>query len=126
MMRRWLTGSLLLCALPVYAVGAAGVAGDVSAGQRVFQRCADCHQTGSSARNGFGPSLHGVVGRQAGSLLGYAYSPAMRQSGLQWNEANLRAFLHAPDTVVPGTRMRFWGLSDDAHLTDLIAYLRAN
>ena len=97
----------------------------VEAGRKVFARCANCHQVGPSARNVFGPELNGIIGRRAGGLPGYAYSPAMQQAGFTWDEAKLAAFLRDPGQVVPGNAMRFWGLGDDEQIADLIAYLRA-
>lgn len=98
----------------------------VEAGRKVFARCANCHQVGPNARNIFGPELNGLVGRRAGGLPGYAYSPALRQAGFVWDEARLAAFLRDPQKVVPGNSMRFWGLSDDEQIADLLAYLRTH
>lgn len=93
-------------------------------GAVVFHTCASCHQIGPSARGGFGPQLNGLFGRRAGSTPDYAYSDAMRRAGIVWNEATLRAYLRDPDKVVPGTRMRFWGISDERDLAALLAYLK--
>ena len=98
---------------------------DLANGQRLFaSRCASCHAVGPSARAGFGPQLNGVLGRRAGSTPDYRYSPAMLKSGIVWNEKTLAAFLDSPDELVPGTRMRFWGMSDARKVGDLLAYLR--
>ncbi|MBQ5946042.1 cytochrome c family protein [Massilia sp. ST3] len=97
---------------------------DPEAGRKVFARCANCHQVGPGARNVFGPELNGIVGRRAGSLPDYQYSPALRRAGFAWDEARLAAFLRDPDAVVPGNAMRFWGLSSERQLADLLAYLR--
>lgn len=97
----------------------------VEAGRKVFARCANCHQVGPGARNVFGPELNGILGRRAGSLPDYAYSPALRQAGFTWDEARLAAFLRDPQQVVPGNAMRFWGLGDDEQIADLLAYLRS-
>jgi cytochrome c len=98
----------------------------VEAGRKVFARCANCHQVGPNARNLFGPELNGIVGRRAGALPGYAYSPALRQAGFVWDEPRLAAFLRDPEKVVPGNAMRFWGLSDDEQIADLLAFLRTH
>lgn len=98
---------------------------DLAAGQRTFaQRCASCHQIGPYARAGFAPQLNGIVGRKAGSTADFRYSAAMKGSGLIWTEQNLRAFIRDPQEVVPGTSMRFWGLSDEQQLASLVAWLR--
>lgn len=117
---------LALAARPVCAglPLAATAAGNVEAGKAAFRKCASCHQVGPSARGGFGPQLNGVLGRRAASTTDYRYSDAMRRSGIVWNEQTLGAFLRGPSDVVPGTRMRFWGISDAQQIADLLAYLR--
>ena len=96
---------------------------DVEAGKRVFQKCASCHKVGPNARSGFGPQLNGIVGRRAGSAPDYAYSKAMKNSGVVWTEENLAAFVRDTDDVVPGNKMRFWGISNEKQIADLLAYL---
>lgn len=93
-------------------------------GAAVFKQCASCHQTGVNARGGFGPQLNGLFGRRAGSTTDFTYSPAMKASGIVWNEQTLSAFLRDPDKTVPGTRMRFWGISDERQMKALLAHLR--
>lgn len=122
----WWHGWPLLLALWPCAGGAAPLAGNPQAGQAVFKLCASCHQVGPRARAGFGPQLSGVIGRKAGSTSDYRYSAAMQKSGIVWNEAQLAAFIRNPDQVVPGTRMRFWGISDEQKIADLLAYLKAS
>jgi cytochrome c len=100
------------------------IAGDVDAGRRVFNRCANCHQVGPTARSSFGPQLNGIVGRRAGAAGDYRYSPAMANSGIVWNEQSLRAFIRSPGDVVPGSKMRFWGIGNDRDLGNLLAYLQ--
>jgi len=102
----------------------APAAGDAAAGKRAFARCASCHQVGPSARSVFGPQLNGIIGRHAATAPDYRYSEAMRKSGIVWDEQRLAAFLRSPDKAVPGTSMRFWGLSDEKQIGDLLAYLR--
>jgi cytochrome c len=99
-------------------------AGDPEKGRAVFARCASCHQVGPSAHNGFGPQLNGIIGRRAGSVDGYAYSPAMKNAALVWSEKNLKTFLKSPGDTVPGNKMRFWGIGSDSQVADLMAYLR--
>jgi len=101
-------------------------AADLANGQRLFNvRCASCHAVGPAASNGFGPQLNGLFGRRAGSGAGYSYSPAMKRAGIVWNDKTLAAFLDDPGDVVPGTKMRFWGMSDQKQVGDLLAWLRS-
>lgn len=99
--------------------------GDAEAGKKIFNRCKACH-TLAEGKNRVGPSLHGVVGRPAGSLPGFKYSKAMKESGLTWNEDTLKKFLASPKKLVPGTRMTFPGLKKEQDIEDVIAYLKAN
>jgi cytochrome c len=100
-------------------------AGDAEAGGKMFPRlCGGCHQVGESARPGFGPQLNGIFGRPAGTSANYVYSDAMKNAGLTWNRQTLTAYLKDPKAVVPGTRMIFWGLSDEEKIDDLLAYLQ--
>lgn len=107
-----------------FTADAAPPVGDPAAGAAAFRMCASCHQVGPSARSVFGPQLNGLVGRRAGALADYAYSPAMRNSGIVWNDRALARFLRAPDDTVPGTKMRFWGIGDERKIANLLAYLR--
>lgn len=110
-------GALLLGATQVYAQG------DVARGKASFAPCAVCHSI-EKADNGRGPSLFGVYGRAAASVEGYRYSSALKASGLQWDDANLSLWLKSPTTLVPGTVMRFFGMSDEGAREDMISYLK--
>lgn len=95
-------------------------AGDPKAGGEVFEdRCAMCHVPKGG---GQGPSLTGVVGRKAGSLAGFGYTPAMKAAGLTWTPTNLDKFLTGPTKLVPGTAMRVM-IADPTERRDLISYL---
>lgn len=74
-------------------------------GDQVFQqRCTVCHSV-QPAPGKMGPPLAGVVGRKAGTAPGYAYSNALKASGITWTPDQLDAFLKAPGKAVPGTKM---------------------
>jgi cytochrome c len=115
---------LLAMLLLAVQVSISHAAGDVAAGKALFATCASCHQVGPSARGGFGPQLNGIIGRPAAATTDYRYSTAMQKSGIVWTEKNLRAFLKSPGDVVPGTKMRFWGIGSDREIDNLLAYLR--
>lgn len=94
-----------------------------AAGKAIFHQCEACH-TLDPAKNGFGPNLHGVVGREAGTVPRFAYSEALKNSGLTWNEDNLRKWVVDNEALVPGTRMRHVSVSDPVEQDYLIAFLK--
>jgi cytochrome c len=87
-----------------------------------FAVCAGCHAT-QVGKTAFGPSLSGVGGRRAGTVQGYAYSPALKASGLTWNAKTLDRWLTDPKKTVPGTKMPFNGIQDRKVREQVIAYL---
>ncbi|MFO6464319.1 c-type cytochrome [Jannaschia sp. KMU-145] len=98
----------------------------VAAGERAFRQCQTCHQVGADAKNRTGPVLNGIVGHPAGAIEGFRYSKAlteMAEDGLVWGEAELTAFLVAPRDYMPGTKMTYRGVRDEADIAALIAYL---
>ena len=97
--------------------------GDAVHGQQIFTRCSACHTIGQRGGK-MGPVLNGVVGRKAASVPGYAYSPAMKNSGLTWDAATITRFLEAPSKAVPGTKMFFPGLASPQDRADVVAYLK--
>lgn len=119
------TSAALLILASLFSTSAlAADPANVTAGKKVFRYCVACHQVGPSARSAFGPQLNGIVGRKAGSEPNYPYSPAMKTANFVWTEEKLRAFVRAPNKVIPGNSMRFFGLWNDAEAENLIAYLR--
>ena len=114
--------------LPALIAGIAAAAGpvhaqDAAAGAAVFKsQCGICHAV-VQGRNMVGPSLFGIVGRTAGTIAGFHYSEANKNSGLTWDAATLDRYLTSPGTVVPHTIMTYAGLKDAQKRADLIAYL---
>ena len=94
--------------------------GDPARGQVLYQGCMDCH---SIDKDDVGPRHRGVVGRRAGSIAGFGYSKALKNSGLTWDEATLDRWLTDPSALVPGTRM-FYEVEKPQDRADLIAYLK--
>jgi cytochrome c len=107
----------LLASFPAHA------SGDAARGEEVFRKCATCHTLEAGARNRVGPRLHGLFGRQAGSVADYRYTEALKNSGLVWEDATLDAYLKDSEAFVPGTKM-YGGLTIDQDRADLIAFLR--
>ena len=118
------SNSIIAIAFYCAAVATPAVAQDAAAGEKVFAVCKICHQIGETAKNSVGPQLNGVIGRKAGTVPGYAYSPANRDSGLTWNEATFTEYIQDPQAKVPGTKMVFPGVKDPKQVKDLIAYLK--
>ncbi|MFK0690434.1 c-type cytochrome [Mesorhizobium sp. IMUNJ 23033] len=99
---------------------------DVAAGEKVFTKCKACH-VADEDKNKIGPSLHGVIGRTAGTHPDFKYSEAMvaaGTSGVKWDEPTLAAYLHDPKALVKGTKMAFPGLKKDEEVANVIAYLK--
>lgn len=121
-MVRVLTSVLAFASVALASSAAAGA--DPTHGKAVFaQQCSTCHSDSRARPTVLGPPLYGVVGRKAGSIAGYPYSPAMRSAGFAWTEDRLRAYLPAPRDYLPGVKMSYVGLKNPAQLNDLIAYL---
>lgn len=98
-------------------------AGDPVRGHTVYARCIACHDLNTGVTR-LGPSLKGVMGRKAGGVADFAYSAAMKGSGVTWDAASLDAFLKAPAGFMKGSRMAFAGLPDAQDRADVIAYLQ--
>ncbi|AZV22325.1 MULTISPECIES: cytochrome c family protein [unclassified Mesorhizobium] len=99
---------------------------DAAAGEKVFAKCKACHIV-EEDKNKIGPSLHGVIGRTAGTHPDFKYSDAMiaaGKSGLKWDESTLTTYLHDPKAMVKGSKMAFAGLKNDADVANVIAYLK--
>ncbi len=98
-------------------------AADVARGELLGFACAACHHFRAEQGTLIGPNLHGVFGRSAGTVPGFAYSPALRESGLVWTPRSLEAWLADPAGFVAGTTMAFTGYRRAEDRRDLIAFL---
>jgi cytochrome c len=114
---------VLSAALVLVGLGQAQ-AQDAAAGEKVFAQCRACHQVGENAKNAVGPVLNGLFGRPAGTVEGYTYSPANKNSGITWDEAVFREYIKNPRGKIPGTKMVYAGLKDEQRINDLVAYLK--
>jgi cytochrome c len=119
---RYLLLSAIISGLALASAGSA-TAQDAAAGAAVFKaQCAGCHST-QEGKIIIGPSLFGIVGRKAGEMPGFKYSPANKASGLTWDEATLISYIGNPQSVVPKTIMPYPGLKDAGQRADLVAFL---
>ena len=114
---------LPVCLLAL-AAGHVAAAGDAGRGADVFDtNCAECHSVAKSLKNKKGPSLFGVLGRQAASVAGFDYSDGLRGAGFAWDAARLDQYLANPKALVPGGKMKFDGLAKADEREDVIAFL---
>ena len=118
-MRRLVFGAAVIAAM-----SAGAMAADLENGKSVFNKCRACHQLGETAKNMVGPVLNGLFGRKAGTIEGFNYSEANKSSGITWDEATFREYIKNPKAKIPNTKMVFVGISDDADIDDLVAYLK--
>jgi cytochrome c len=114
-------GVLVLAACLALGGANASAESDPVKGEQIYHRCQGCH---SIDRNRVGPMHKGLFGRPAGSVPGFSYSDAMKNSGIVWSEETLDQFLQGPRKMVPGTKMTYAGVADPQDRADLIAYLK--
>jgi cytochrome c len=104
--------------------GFAGMTTDIKAGERVFALCRSCHVLDEGV-NRVGPSLHNIVGRKSGTVAGFAYSDANKNSGVTWTTDVMFEYLADPKAFMPGTKMAFPGIKNPQDRANLIAYLES-
>lgn len=123
-----LLGSVLLsatAAFPALSMTPAGEQAMTKGGHVMFEhRCRSCHADDPALKS-YGPSLVGIVGRKAASIEGFAYSDAMKASGIVWSEDALRSWMADNKSVLPGTRMRHIGVTDRMEQDLLLSYLKS-
>ncbi|HVX36903.1 MAG TPA: c-type cytochrome [Hyphomicrobium sp.] len=104
---------------------AAAATEDVSGEQLFNNHCRTCHSW-KEGDNRLGPSLHGVVGRKAGSLNGFNYSQPMKHANVTWDEGTLDKFIANPESVVPNNSMKpFTGIGDAGTRQKIIEFLKS-
>ena len=117
---KWMAAAL--AAAGVLAHGAV-FAQDAKRGEKTFDECRACHSSEAGV-HGVGPSLHGVMGRKAGALDDFRYSPSFKRSDVTWTRQTMDAFLADPQKVIPANRMPYSGMPDAKNRADLVEYLQ--
>ena len=120
------TFALALSVAVILVAGSASAqSGNEARGERLFnQQCKACHTLDKDGARTVGPNLHGLVGRKAGSTEGFSSSDAMKASGIVWDDKTLVEYLKDPKGRVPGTKMVYVGLKQEAQQADMIAFLK--
>jgi len=115
--------SLVIAAVVLAASTGATLAQDVEAGESSFKKCLPCHDIGDDARNKVGPVLNGLAGRKSGTVEGFSYSDANKNSGITWDEATFKDYIKDPRAKIPGTKMIFPGIKNEKEADNLWAYI---
>lgn len=119
-------GAAALVAAAALLIAALAAGAEPARGERVFQRCFACHSVVAGEDALPGPNLRAVLGRRAGTLPGFRYSPAMVEAGargLVWTRTTLDAYLADPQTYLPGTQMGMPPLTEAEDRRDVIDYV---
>jgi cytochrome c len=115
---------IVIIALLLAAGTASAFAQDLAAGENSFKKCLPCHSVGPDAKNKVGPVLNGLDGRKSGTVEGYNYTDANKNSGITWSEETFKEYISNPRAKIPGTKMVFAGISNENERGNLWAYLK--
>jgi cytochrome c len=115
----------VLAAAVLAASAGAASAQDLAAGENSFKKCLPCHSVGDDAKNKVGPVLNGLEGRKSGTIEGYNYSEANKNSGITWSDETFKDYIKDPRAKIPGTKMVFAGIKNEKEVNDLWAYLKS-
>ena len=99
------------------------LAQDADAGKTSFNKCLACHAIGENAKNKVGPVLNGLDGRKSGTVEGYNYSDANKNSGITWSKEVFLEYIKDPKGKIPGTKMAFAGIKNENEANALWAYI---
>ena len=113
----------LIIILSVLMLTSVAYADNKVSGEKIFKRCVSCH---SFTKTKIGPPLGNIFDKKAGSVKGFKYSKAMKNSDIIWNNCTLDNFLKKPRKYMKGTKMRFSGLKKKSHREAVIKYLKEN
>ena len=112
-----------LALIVIAAAASPALAQDADAGKTSFNKCLACHAIGENAKNKVGPVLNGLDGRKSGTVEGYNYSDANKNSGITWNKEVFLEYIRDPKAKIPGTKMAFAGIKNENEANALWAYI---
>ena len=115
---------IVLIACVLIGGTASALAQDLAAGENSFKKCLPCHSVGADAKNKVGPLLNGLDGRKSGTIEGYNYTDANKNSGITWDDKAFAEYITDPRAKIPGTKMVFAGIKSEKERADLWAYLK--
>ena len=115
--------SSVLVVIAFMAAASVALAQDVDAGKASFNKCLACHAIGEGAKNKVGPLLNGLDGRKSGTVEGYSYSEANKNSGITWNKDVFLEYIKDPKAKIPGTKMVFAGIKNEKEANALWDYV---
>ena len=116
--------SLAIAGIVIVAAAGGALAQDLAAGENSFKKCLPCHSVGEDAKNKVGPVLNGLDGRKSGTIEGYNYTEANKNSGIVWDEKTFAEYITDPRAKIPGTKMVFAGIKSENERNALWAYLK--
>ena len=93
-------------------------------GEKLFKKCATCHNYEKGGANKVGPQLWNLINRPKANVEGFAYSKALAEYGGEWGYEELAEFLYKPKKYIKGTKMNFAGLKKVNDRADLVYFLR--
>ena len=100
--------------------------GDVTAGEKIFKKCAACHSIVKGGKNKIGPALYNVVERKVGGVEDYKYSKALAAYDKNWTFEELNGFLKKPAKYIKCTTMAYAGFRNEIYRASIIKYLNQN
>jgi cytochrome c len=115
---------LVVAGAVIAASSGVALAQDLAAGENSFKKCLACHSVGADAKNKVGPVLNGLEGRKSGTIEGYNYTDANKNSGIVWSEETFKEYINDPRAKIPGTKMVFAGIKSENEKAALWAYLK--